>query len=730
MSIPDDIRAACSGGERIGGPYNEGNTSPVNVYRKGGAVYFTSGMSIDCDGQPGSACNINTDPYFQAQTAFNQSDGRPLKAEELPFVVLPLKSSRWDYTTAGIRGGDLVVMAYRDKYVFGVVGDLGPTARIGEGSYAAAAALGINPNPRSGGVGSGVSYVVFPGTRVTPIESKSEAARLGTAKLAAWLGVDEPGEEPPVSTPTLSQIDRMVAEAEKTLGMSDQNNTVQTPIHKWYNAEFGNPDPSKYAWDWCDGAVTYWAHKSGNAVPVCFGARGHFAYTVAHAEAFRTRGQWFSDVAGIRRGDIVFFDWSGSNSIGAIDHVGLVTGVNSDGTIATIEANINSIVGRFRRTAAEIAGYGRPNYSGGSTPVPTTVKLADAIAKTAAATRVIQDALNREFGGVAVDGDYGPQTTAAYTRWQQSLGWPGDGVPGAHSLWSLAKKYGFATDITGTPQGPGTTTPPPDPDPEPEVPVIKLTDTGPNGTVAANKVVQTALNKWRSSNPLLVDGVFGPVTRGRYKLWQESLYGAGSLGADGIPGRDSLTRLGQRAAYRFDVELPPVTPPPTTPPPPASGFPDVADYLTVPEEAHSYTRVTWDGKRINVRTRELLKLAQHWAGVTIVLTQGSYNAGGVAASAGTHDGGGVVDISVNGLSSSTRTKLVVSLRKAGFAAWLRTPAQGFAYHIHACAIGDREMASGAKNQVQAYFNGRNGLANNGPDDAERRWPNWADKYNQ
>ena len=80
MSTADDIRARARGGTQIGGPYNEGNTSPVNVYRDAtGAVYWQSGMSIDCDGQPGSACNINTDPYFQAQTAWNQSNGQPIK---------------------------------------------------------------------------------------------------------------------------------------------------------------------------------------------------------------------------------------------------------------------------------------------------------------------------------------------------------------------------------------------------------------------------------------------------------------------------------------------------------------------------------------------------------------------------------------------------------------------------------------------------------------------------
>lgn len=722
MSTADDIRARARGGTQIGGPYNEGNTSPVNVYRDAaGAVYWQSGMSIDCDGQPGSACNINTDPYFQPNTAWNQSNGQPLKAEELPFVVIPLKSSRWDYTQAGIRGGDLCVMAYRDKYVFGVVGDLGPSQRIGEGSYAAAAALGINPNPRSGGTGSGVTYVVFPGVRVSPIESKAEAVRVGTAKLTEWLGLDAvPGEDPPVTTPA-NAIDKMVAAAEADLGLGEPNY-----IQDWYDREFGDLG---YNWAWCNAAVTWWAHKSGNAKAVCFSDRGHYAYTVYHAQAFKDRGQWTFGATGIRRGDIVFFDWAGADSIAAIDHVGLVVDVQGS-QVHTIEGNINDRCERRVRGAYEIAGYGRPAYDttsgGGSTPVPT-VRLADAQAHQPAATRVIQDALNRKFGGVVIDGDYGPQTTAAYKRWQQSLGWPGDGEPGAHSLWSLAKAYGFTTDIPDTPAGPGGSTPPPPPptpDPEPEVPVIYFEDVGSRGTVAANKVVQTALNKWKSSpRALLVDGIFGPVTSARYKEWQESLYGVGAA-SDGIPGVDSLTRLGARSAYRFDVKRRT-----TAPPPPSTGTPSVNDYLTLPEPAHNYTRTTYGGRTVNVRTREMLKLAAAWAGVTINLTQGSYNRG-VSASAGTHDGGGVVDISVNAWSSATRTRVVVALRKAGFAAWLRTPAQGFSYHIHACAIGDREIAPAAGRQVQSYFNGRNGLANNGPDDAERRWPNWADKYNQ
>lgn len=147
------------------------------------------------------------------------------------------------------------------------------------------------------------------------------------------------------------------------------------------------------------------------------------------------------------------------------------------------------------------------------------------------------------------------------------------------------------------------------------------------------------------------------------------------------------------------------------------------------EPAHNYDRITYAGRTVNRRTKEMLETAANIFGRTNgwVLTQGSYNRG-VGASAGTHDGGGVVDISVSGWSSATRSDAVQALRKAGFFAWLRTPAQGFAYHIHAVAIGDRELSPAARDQVVQGFADRNGLAGRGPDPDKDPYPTWIDKY--
>ena len=147
------------------------------------------------------------------------------------------------------------------------------------------------------------------------------------------------------------------------------------------------------------------------------------------------------------------------------------------------------------------------------------------------------------------------------------------------------------------------------------------------------------------------------------------------------------------------------------------------------EPAHNYDRVTYGGRTVNYRTKEMLEQAARIFGRTNgwVITQGSYNKG-VGASAGTHDRGGVVDISVSGWSSATRSDAVQALRKAGFFAWLRTPAQGFAYHIHAVAIGDRELSPAARDQQAQGFADRNGLAGRGPDPDKDPYPTWIDKY--
>ena len=165
------------------------------------------------------------------------------------------------------------------------------------------------------------------------------------------------------------------------------------------------------------------------------------------------------------------------------------------------------------------------------------------------------------------------------------------------------------------------------------------------------------------------------------------------------------------------------TPSPTvTPVPTQTLTPEPAGCQKPPED---YTRIEVNpGRTINQRTLAMLAHAQQLYGGEIELTgsaitQGSYS-NAVAASFGTHAGGGAVDLSV--MSRGTYTVLwddiellLRALRLAGFAAWLREygelyPDSGI--HIHAIAIGDQELSPAAEEQLTGeagYFRGFSGL---------------------
>lgn len=213
-------------------------------------------------------------------------------------------------------------------------------------------------------------------------------------------------------------------------------------------------------------------------------------------------------------------------------------------------------------------------------------------------------------------------------------------------------------------------------------------DTLTPGARASVLEVETALEAKGLLAEKWVDGYFGTTTVAAYAKYQNSL-GYSGLDANGLPGKTSLTKLGNG---RFTVTN-----------------------LITPG-----ARVTWGGYAVNTRTKQMLNQAEALLGRDLALDQGSYNPGGDPTSAGTHDGGGVVDVSVKGMSASTRTTVARALRRVGFAAWTRNPAQGdWPWHIHATAISDPDLSSQAQHQAGDYYLSMNGLANRGPDDGPR-----------
>lgn len=126
---------------------------------------------------------------------------------------------------------------------------------------------------------------------------------------------------------------------------------------------------------------------------------------------------------------------------------------------------------------------------------------------------------------------------------------------------------------------------------------------------------------------------------------------------------------------------------------------------------NAYDVITWRGKRLDRLTVAFIQALEERLGWQVTLTQGGYNGGAVAASAGTHDRGGVFD-----LTAANQRDVVKAARDLGAAAWYRSAAEGpWNEHIHVVMRGHGRLASGAARQVTAYDSGLNGLANNRPD---------------
>ncbi|QFR98192.1 hypothetical protein GBW32_33490 [Streptomyces tsukubensis] len=172
------------------GLYRRDAAAPADIPVCGGdgMVHRNADLDVDCDGRPGRHCDRRTDPYFQNTTAYAQSDGRSLSADELPYIVVPGAGSRWNPSASGVRGGSVAAVIHQGRVVYAVVGDTGPADIIGEASWATARRLGVDQDPTGGGAASGVTYIVFTPSRVSPVEDRAAAVALGERLASEYVG--------------------------------------------------------------------------------------------------------------------------------------------------------------------------------------------------------------------------------------------------------------------------------------------------------------------------------------------------------------------------------------------------------------------------------------------------------------------------------------------------------------------------------------------------------------
>jgi Fungal chitosanase of glycosyl hydrolase group 75 len=112
---------------------------------------------------------------------------RYVNAEAINFIVLPGRLG------LGAKLGDfaVVIRPATAAYDYAVYADVGPANKIGEGSIALAAALGIPSSPKTGGVGHGIVYIVFPGSAQGWRLSQPEIDQNAAGLFSSWGGVDK-----------------------------------------------------------------------------------------------------------------------------------------------------------------------------------------------------------------------------------------------------------------------------------------------------------------------------------------------------------------------------------------------------------------------------------------------------------------------------------------------------------------------------------------------------------
>jgi hypothetical protein len=114
---------------------------------------------------------------FDGRITNERNPRRFVNAVAIPYVVLPPEG----FKRAKLGDFATVVNLGNDKIAAAIVADeSAPELPMGEGSIALAKALGIDSNPRSGGVEKGIGYIIYP--------------RSGNANRVLWTSACRFGE--------------------------------------------------------------------------------------------------------------------------------------------------------------------------------------------------------------------------------------------------------------------------------------------------------------------------------------------------------------------------------------------------------------------------------------------------------------------------------------------------------------------------------------------------------
>lgn len=137
---------------------------------------------------PAPGYYVSMTSLFDANISNEHNPRRFVDAATVPYVVLPPTGFKY----AKLGDFAMVVNLRNHKMSGAIVADeSAPDLPMGEGSIALAKALGINSNPRRGGVEHGVVYVIYPDTGNGTPRTREEIESNSRRKLENWGGITQ-----------------------------------------------------------------------------------------------------------------------------------------------------------------------------------------------------------------------------------------------------------------------------------------------------------------------------------------------------------------------------------------------------------------------------------------------------------------------------------------------------------------------------------------------------------
>jgi hypothetical protein len=135
---------------------------------------------------PAPGYYVSMTSLFDDNIADEHNPRRFVDAATVPYVVLPPKG----FKHAKLGDFAMVVNLGNHKMSGAIVADESASdLPMGEGSIALANTLGINSNPRTGGIEHGIAYVIYPGSGNQSPRSTREITHISSARFREWGGL-------------------------------------------------------------------------------------------------------------------------------------------------------------------------------------------------------------------------------------------------------------------------------------------------------------------------------------------------------------------------------------------------------------------------------------------------------------------------------------------------------------------------------------------------------------